>query len=245
MAKNQGTQSQASFVKQCSSFVNSVAGLDLSLRLIQAVAQVVSEVFIDGLVSKRCSVAAFQLALARRYLRFFSFIDCLDRVTTLSNFDTRSWGSASHTLEVVEASCLGAYFALEDLTMLHDMDVLRVSWYTPILVEANKFWFYAICASLARNLGELLTGSFQEAESAKVHAEGQKAESTTTERTPQRASRVQLLQRLVIDSCDITLPTSFIGWVALGDLQVGLAMIVSSLLAWPALWVAAQQRGRD
>ena len=59
--------------------------------------------------------------VARRYPRFFSFIECLEQVAALLANDASERGSFSHTLKVVEASCLGMYFGLEDLTMVRSM----------------------------------------------------------------------------------------------------------------------------
>jgi len=129
------------------------------------------------------------------------------------------------------------------------MNVLQVSWYTLVLVEANKFWFYAICASIARTLGQLLAGSPFAVDDTNSQAASKKEQSAPVKRPskPGRPSRTRTVQRLVIDGCDMLLPASFIGWTRLGDLEVGLAMIVSSLLAWGGVWAAAQQvnRGLD
>lgn len=63
MAQMRPAQAQVSFTKQLVNFTNSVPALDLTLRLIQATTQVASELCIDSIVVKRCSVATLQLGL--------------------------------------------------------------------------------------------------------------------------------------------------------------------------------------
>ena len=49
-----------------------------------------------------------------------------------------------------------------------------------------------------------------------------------------------LLTRVVVDACDLALPASFLKWTSLGDLGVGVAMVVSTVLAGQEEWVRAQ-----
>lgn len=128
-------------------------------------------------------------------------------------------------------------------------------WYTPVLVEANKLWLYAIVLSISRTMWTLLSSGRKGvaptngSSSKKSHETGassngreKKEEEEEAPSSPETApSTVHLLRRLVADSCDLTLPASFLGWVPLGDFGVGVAMVVSSLLAWPDLWAATQR----
>lgn len=109
------------------------------------------------------------------------------------------------------------------------MDIWLVPWYTPLLMEANKFWFYSICLSLLRSFVELVTWT---------------AAPPKTQEKPvpvPQGSRGAIVQRMVVDACDLTLPGSFLGWIAVGDLEVGAAMVVSTLVASRGIWVRAQQ----
>lgn len=54
-----------SLLKQLINFTSVTAGLEKTLRLIQAVALVVAEVSSDALTAKRCSIAWSQLALGK------------------------------------------------------------------------------------------------------------------------------------------------------------------------------------
>lgn len=62
MTQIQNPPSQ-SLVKQFANFTDSTAGLEKTLRLIQALCSVVSEVTLDTVLAKRCLIAKSQLAL--------------------------------------------------------------------------------------------------------------------------------------------------------------------------------------
>lgn len=120
---------------------------------------------------------------------------------------------------------------------LHDMNIWLVSWYTPVLIEGNKFWFYAICISITRRIGMLLFGlaTQKKAQEGAPDTAQKSAQSEKSSPTPV-VSITTLLKQLAIDGCDLTLPASFLGWISLGDLGVGIAMVVSTVLAWWELW---------
>ncbi|KAJ5819301.1 hypothetical protein N7474_004892 [Penicillium riverlandense] len=242
MAHTYPARSKASLSKQLANFTNSTAGLDLTLRLVHALVLIGAELNLDNATVTKCAIAASQLALARRYLRFFCFLDFFQNVQ-----DLLAGGSAAGTmmmmLEVVESSCLGLYFLLEDLTMLHDMNIYLVSWYMPVLLEANKFWFYAICISIARTSKELVLGSAGPSTTSGTSGTDEKKQEKTKEVAPAKPapSTLSLLNRIVIDSLDLTLPGSFLGWIPLETLGIGMAMLVSTVLVWPTAWAKAQQ----
>lgn len=109
------------------------------------------------------------------------------------------------------------------------------------MIEANKFWFYAICLSIARNIGKLF---FRPAVPNKIQssqvAEEKRGRSQKPSPSKAEPSTSSLVKQLVIDSCDLTLPASFIGWVSLGNVGIGMAMVVSTLLAGQQLWSKIQ-----
>ena len=69
MASLHPVQPRALLPKQLANFTNSCAGLDLTLRLIQAVAIVAAEVCVDNATVKGCLIATAQLGLGE----FFAF----------------------------------------------------------------------------------------------------------------------------------------------------------------------------
>lgn len=114
------------------------------------------------------------------------------------------------------------------------MNIWLVDWYEPVLVEANKIWFYAICISLARSLIHLSARSETAKEKPGAKRKNKSKESPSIS-TPSRSS---LVRRLVIDSCDLTLPASGAGWLGISDQGIGMAMVVSTVLPLAEMWTA-------
>ncbi|KAL1880407.1 hypothetical protein Plec18167_003811 [Paecilomyces lecythidis] len=228
-------------LKQFANFINSTGGLDLTLRLVHALVLIAAELDLDNATVTKCAIAASQLALARRYLRFFCFLDCFQKVQdTLAGKSTA--GAVDMILDAVQFTCLGLFFALEDLTMLHDMNIFLVPWYMPVLLEANKFWFYAICISITKTVKELLLGSTTAGIQNGLSETDEK--KMTSEKSPsvkKGPSTLSLLNRLFVDSLDLTLPGSFLGWIPLEMLGIGMAMLMSTIFVWPTAWAKAQQ----
>jgi Peroxisomal biogenesis factor 11 (PEX11). len=162
---------------------------------------------------------------------------------------------------LIESNCLGMYHLLEATTMvsaitssrphdehntnqkpqLHDMNVFLVSWYTPVLLEANKFWFYAICMAIARTASDLFFGPVTPStQNGSVNADTERKErpESTSPLNPDPSS-VSLLNRLVIDSLDLTIPGSLLGWIPVSEMGVALAMLASTILVWPTAWSKA------
>ncbi|KAL4889483.1 peroxisomal biogenesis factor 11 [Aspergillus ambiguus] len=230
--------SRPSLLKQLVNFTSVTAGLEKTLRLIQALALIAAEVSLDHVTATRCSIAMSQLALGRRYFRLLDFYGCFEHAYDLLTGNGPSKGAILTMMELVEFSSLGLYCALENLTILHDMNILLVSWYTPLLMEANKFWFYAICLSLARAICEL---AFLDSTAQKQHSGPEQKEKIDAVDPHPTPSATAILKRMVVDGCDLTLPGSFIGWTPVGDLGVGIAMVISTVVASQDIWARAQQ----
>ncbi|KAL4915976.1 peroxisomal biogenesis factor 11 [Aspergillus aurantiobrunneus] len=228
MAQRSPTQSGASPLKQLVVFTKQTAGLEKTLRFIQAVSQVVGVTSDDKFLATQCLTARDQLALGRRYFRLLEFYGCFERVHGLLT-STSSTGTLLYVMELAQYTFLGLYFLLENFTILHDMNVARVDWYRPLMTEANKFWLYALTLSIIRATWEVLFP-------VEAPAGG---ENGTEKNTKQPAApKWPLVKRIIIDGCDLTLPGSFIGWVPATGLQIGLVMVVSTVLAGHNVWLA-------
>lgn len=118
------------------------------------------------------------------------------------------------------------------------MNVWPVPWNTPVLTEANKFWFYAISLSILGAVWELLFSPVPETKQQNGSAKKSGSEKA---KPPKKTPSSTLLKGVVIDACDLLLPGFFLGWIPVDDLQVGSAMIVSTLLASQDIWAKAQQ----
>ncbi|KAL5355812.1 peroxisomal biogenesis factor 11 [Aspergillus floccosus] len=238
MAHANLARTRPSLLKQLVNFTSVTAGLEKTLRLIQALALIVAELSLDQLTTTRCSIAWNQLALGRRYFRLLDFYGCFEHAYDLLTGNASSKGAILTMMELAEFSALGLYCALENLTILHDMNILLVSWYTPLLMEANKFWFYSICLSLTRAIWELLfLGATAQSQQSRTD-EKEKSEKAPTSPT---TSSTAILKRMIVDACDLTLPGSFLGWTPVGDLGVGVAMVISTIVASQDIWAKAQQ----
>ncbi|KAH8424866.1 PEX11 domain protein [Aspergillus melleus] len=228
--------SRPSKFTQFANFTRTSAGLEKTLRLIQAVAQIAAEVTIDRTVAKRWDAAKGQLALTRRFFRFFNFIDCFDRVSSLLGGNGSNEGVLTLLIELARWTCLGGYFLLEDLTILHAMNVHPTTWTwnRPVLEEAYKLWFYALSLSIVGALWSLLfvVGTNSSAKGGKKG--GKKGAGKTG--AGNQALRRTLLKRIVVDGCDLLIPGVFLGWVQVGDATVGAGMVVSTLVAGGDIW---------
>lgn len=122
------------------------------------------------------------------------------------------------------------------------MNIFRVSWYTPILLEAYKFWFYAICIGITRTVSDLLFGPVAPSTlKGSVGEEKKEKESDNSSPSKSDQSAVCLLNRLIIDSLDLTIPGSLLGWIPVSELGVAIAILASTILVWPTAWAKAQQ----
>jgi hypothetical protein len=121
------------------------------------------------------------------------------------------------------------------------MNIFLVSWYTPILLEAYKFWFYAICTAIARTVSGLLLGpAAPRSQNGFVDKKEKEKASSDSQISKPALPTVSLLNRLVIDSLDLIIPGSLLGWIPVGDLGVALAMLASTILVWPTTWAKGQ-----
>lgn len=201
---------------------------------------------------------------ARRFFRFFGFIESFQRVSALLSKDGMS--SVPGWLDLAKWTCFGLYFLLEDLTIvsecvpkrvvfvvvcprantiqLHAMDVYLVPWEQRVMKEANTFWFYALSFSLAGSVFALLfSTSVEPASKAKdqktrkngAKAENEKVEAVTNEKAD-APKTAALVRQIVVDGCDLFLPAALLGWMPTGDLVIGLTMVLSTVLTGREIW---------
>lgn len=71
--------------------------------------------------------ANYDLLSARRFFRFFGFIESFSRVSTLLSKDGMS--SVPGWLDLAKWTCFGLYFLLEDLTIVSGRNVLVRMWF--------------------------------------------------------------------------------------------------------------------
>ncbi|KAH8703132.1 peroxin PEX11-1 [Talaromyces proteolyticus] len=227
--------------KQLSNFTNGhPLGIEKTLRLIQAICQVLaSSIFIsyipNAVYAVGCATAKNQIALARRYLRFFKFIESFNAGYTAWQVPAATGtDSVKKLLEVSKWTVLGVYFLMEDFTILDAMGVWVAPWAQDLFTESNKWWFYAISLSL---IGSTFSLFFPPSQS---NSEADKTTKTENEKKPvvkQTPDLTPLVKKIIVDGCDILLPGSFLGWIQATPTQVGVAMIVSTLVTSKDIWV--------
>ncbi|KAJ5128176.1 peroxisomal biogenesis factor 11, partial [Penicillium atrosanguineum] len=227
-----------SLIRQFYNFTHNTAGLAKIFRLIQAISQIVIEFTVDDVSASRWAIAKSQLALSRRYLSFFEVIDSFDRVAALLSGETSGHGIVWMLVDLARWSCLGTYLLLEDLTILHIMNVYPVSWNGPVLEQAYKFRFYALALSVFGATWGLIFCSSGPSKASmpkderqgtkKVKSSGKKSVFQSTSRT---AVTSILVKRIIVDSCDLLIPGSILGWIAVSDLGVAVAMLFSTVVS--------------
>ncbi|KAH1805644.1 hypothetical protein KXV31_009767 [Aspergillus fumigatus] len=119
------------------------------------------------------------------------------------------------------------------------MDVYPVSWNEPVIVEAYKFWFYALALSIVGALWGLVFASFSTSASAGKAQRHAKKGKSSKERQAEGSG--PLMKRIVVDGCDLLIPGVFLGWIQVSEVVVGMAMVVSTLVAGRDIWIKAQQ----
>ncbi|PGH15038.1 hypothetical protein AJ79_02720 [Helicocarpus griseus UAMH5409] len=193
-----------SLLKQFTNYTNSGLGLENFLRLVQSICQVVAASTASATEAEPWSIAWRNLALSRRYFRYFQFVNCFERAwSVFSGQDTSSTGGyVLRTLDVGRWSCLGGYLFLEAFTILHALNIYPTHWAKQTLLESFKLWFYSMIFAMVGIIWQLLVpasspGSSttkkptekegavvtKEVEKEKVISQGDdKADSTKTEK---------------------------------------------------------------
>lgn len=130
-------------------------------------------------------------------------------------------------------------------SQLDCMGVWETDFAKQMLIEANKFWFYAqIFAMLGgimqlsasnRVLSDTLSKLHKEKErsyvsSDKVIKAQKKAEAKL------RDQRATLRRRLVVDGLDLLTPGRVVGWIPTPAATLGIATAISCLLAMKDIW---------
>lgn len=112
---------------------------------------------------------------------------------------------------------------------LHALNIWPVPWSSTVLVEANKFWFYALALSVFGAVYELVFHSL----SGKG---GSRNEASNSSKGTAAVSATSLVKRIVVDGCDLLIPGSFLHWTPFSDFEVGQAMVVSTAIASRDIW---------
>ncbi|KIX04866.1 uncharacterized protein Z518_05737 [Rhinocladiella mackenziei CBS 650.93] len=169
-------------------------------------------------------------------------------------------------LTVTKWSLLGIYLFMEMFTITNAMFITSYWWGPTLQLESLKFWFYSIAVSILLSLYKIYllgsspspTSSFSDAaviqnanETPPKTRRQKKSQKTTREKQQepsshshahtssldvQAAERYALYKQLAIDSCDLVIPGSILGWTPLDPVVVGIAGSISAVLGASNVW---------
>jgi hypothetical protein len=111
------------------------------------------------------------------------------------------------------------------------MGIWPSDWAKGILIEGNKFWFYALVFSIVLSLYQL----FADYASPGISLKSEKHAALTllTARTKKRRA---IKRKLIGDMCDLLIPSFVLGWIPVGSATAGFASCVSSVISMGDIW---------
>lgn len=128
------------------------------------------------------------------------------------------------------------------------MEILSSPLGTFVLLEANKFWFYALIFSLLSSFLQLIQLSLSglSASSTEIPTRGEKAARSGKALKPDQVQeagkkRQTLMKRILTDASDLLIPGAITGWLVTSPATVGMATVASTLLSSEEIWVRVQR----
>ncbi|KAK0128998.1 hypothetical protein ONS95_000939 [Cadophora gregata] len=145
-------------------------------------------------------------------------------------------------LEFGKWSCLGMFLFLESCTILDAMGVYQTYWAAGLFVEAMKFWFFSLTLGIFLALMELWDMSGQgpvvrEGDDGENRKDGTIVAQDQDSRARERSlKRWNVVKKIVIDVCDLSIPGSITGWLTVSPGNAGMLCIVSTALTGLEIW---------
>ncbi|KAG9228174.1 peroxisomal biogenesis factor 11 [Amylocarpus encephaloides] len=234
-----------SYLTQTSRFLNDAAGLEKTLRLLQALTQICASYAPNP---QPWLQARKQIALGRRYFRPGKIVPAFTASASAFHKPPGTSISLLNLLDSTRWLCQGLYILLESFTLLDAMGVCDHEWADWLFIEGQKFWFYAIFHGVVIGLLELLMVN-----STPIAVPTKTKESSKTEEDEkneleqksqiQRNRRLKVMKQLVVDGCDLFVPGPSTGWLVVSSTKVGVLMTVSSVVAGTDIWERVQGSG--
>jgi hypothetical protein len=112
------------------------------------------------------------------------------------------------------------------------------------LIEANKFWFYALVFSMLWGLMQLSALNRVLIDTLSLQKDKEKLDSSSDEvmaaqakeEAALRYQRAGLRRRLVVDGLDLLIPGHVVGWLPTSAAITGAAGAVSTVLSMKDIW---------
>lgn len=114
----------------------------------------------------------------------------------------------------------------------------KTAWAAEVFLEANKFWFYSIV--LSGLLGVVQLWNLKIMPRVSEEKKNGNVEKAEQEMKEGKIKRSKITRRLVIDACDIFIPGFVTGWITVSSANVGMASVVSTVLASMDIWERVQ-----
>lgn len=140
------------------------------------------------------------------------------------------------------------------------MGITAYDWAVTAQVEALKFWFYAIAASILLTLYNMFFMPLSNKDwaiSPAAYPKGGKTTSGGATPGPRSdhkqikksqgsgaTSKTSMCLDLITDLSDLIIPGSAVGWIAADKITVGVAMALSSVIAGKRMWNKIQAQGQ-
>lgn len=133
------------------------------------------------------------------------------------------------------------------------MGIWISDWSKDTLTESYKFWFYSLAFSILGSTWQLLCLAAGPKAKTKKPAATVPSKPTTIGKEdepiyigprddiPEPRGCSELMADLIVSSCDILIPGTFVGWIDAPPLIVSGAAILSTVLLGRRRWNAAQE----
>ncbi|RYO75935.1 hypothetical protein DL766_009654 [Monosporascus sp. MC13-8B] len=215
-------------------FVATTVGRDKVLRTLQYLARFYAWYLLRTNGTK-AEIAPFdavkrQFGLARKLLRAGKNIEHLKAAAVAADAPPKSGDAVLRYATVGRQLGYAGYLTLDTATLPDAVGFRPWSRAKQASREAYRFWAMGLLCSVVAQTYTLYRLRQREAKVDKKEGEGVvESKKIAMER---KASQLQLLS----DLCDLTIPSSALGWVTLDDGIVGLAGTVSSLIGVYTQW---------
>ncbi|CZT15656.1 probable peroxisomal biogenesis factor (PEX11) [Ramularia collo-cygni] len=168
---------------------------------------------------------------ARKAMRLGKFVEHFKAAAVAA--DSKSLDPVLKYLAVGRQLGYAVYLSLDALTYLDQTGIYKFKEGARLQREAYRAWFVGLTCNIVAGVYTLYNLQLLAKKQAESGGDAEKAVEGKKVQREQAATKLQLLS----DVCDITVPSSAIGYVNLDDGVVGLAGTVSSLIGLSAAWL--------
>ncbi|KAF1953063.1 peroxisomal biogenesis factor 11 [Byssothecium circinans] len=213
-------------------FVATTVGRDKVLRTLQYFSRFLAW-YLYRTNHPASSIAPFettkkQFGIARKLLRVGKFVEHFKAAAVAS--DAKSMDPVLRFTAIGRQLGYAGYMVFDNAAVLDATSIYKFSASQRLLREGYRAWFTGISFSIASSLYALYKLRERAAAISEKDGEG----VVEKKKVEKEANAVKI--QLISDLCDITIPSSALGWVKFDDGIVGLAGTVSSLLGVWSQW---------